>query len=53
MVHPPITDTGWVTEDVRARATTRIAEPEDVAEVIRWLCSPAAGFVSGNVIRMR
>jgi 3-oxoacyl-[acyl-carrier protein] reductase len=53
VVHPPITDTGWVTEEVRAQATTRIAEPEDVAEVIRWLCSPAAGYVSGNVIRMR
>jgi 3-oxoacyl-[acyl-carrier protein] reductase len=53
VVHPPITDTGWVTEEVRAQATTRIAEPEDVAEVIRWLCSPAAGFVSGNLLRMR
>jgi 3-oxoacyl-[acyl-carrier protein] reductase len=53
VVHPPITDTGWVTEEVRAQATTRIAEPEDVAEVIRWLCSPAAGYVSANVIRMR
>jgi 3-oxoacyl-[acyl-carrier protein] reductase len=53
VVHPPITDTGWVTEEVRAKATTRIAEPEDVAEVIRWLCSPAAGFVSGNLLRMR
>ena len=53
VVHPPITDTGWVTEEVRAQATTRIAQPSDVADVIAWLCSPAAGFVSGNVIRMR
>jgi 3-oxoacyl-[acyl-carrier protein] reductase len=53
VVHPPITDTGWVTEEVRAKATTRIAEPEAVADVIRWLCSPAAGYVSGNIIRMR
>jgi 3-oxoacyl-[acyl-carrier protein] reductase len=53
VVHPPITDTGWVTEEVRARASTRIAEPEDVAEVIRWLCSPAAVFISGNLLRMR
>jgi 3-oxoacyl-[acyl-carrier protein] reductase len=52
VVHPPITDTGWVTDEVRAQVTARIAQPADVATVIAWLCSPAAGYVTGNVIRM-
>jgi 3-oxoacyl-[acyl-carrier protein] reductase len=58
VVHPPITDTGWVTDEIRAAGSAEsplrhIAEPEDVATVIAWLCSPAAGFVTANAIRMR
>jgi 3-oxoacyl-[acyl-carrier protein] reductase len=58
MVHPPITDTGWVTDEVRAflrtsTEHTHVAEPADVAEVIVWLCTDSARMVSGNVLRMR
>jgi 3-oxoacyl-[acyl-carrier protein] reductase len=58
MVHPPVTDTGWVTDEVRAfvaqsRTHTHVATPEQVAEVVVWLCSPAADLVSGNVILLR
>lgn len=58
MVHPPITDSGWVNDDVRELAATgsehfRVAEPADVANVIAWLCSDEAQMVTGNVIRMR
>lgn len=58
IVYPPITDTGWVNDAVREVAASssehfHVAEPEDVARVIAWLCSDDARMVTGNVIRMR
>jgi 3-oxoacyl-[acyl-carrier protein] reductase len=56
VVHPPMTDTGWVTEEVRRLADAegaRVAEPTQVAEVVGWLCTDAAGLVTGNRIRLR
>ena len=58
VVYPPVTDTGWVTDDVRAfvRSSpehTHVAAPEEVAEVIAWLCTDAARLVTGNVVRLR
>ena len=52
MVYPPVTDTGWVTDDVR-QAVGRVASPDEVAEVIAYLCSDAARLVSGSVIQLR
>ncbi len=58
VVHPPVTDTGWVNDDVRAFVAAsselhHVAAPAEVAAVIAWLCSGAADLVTGNVLRLR
>ena len=58
VVYPPVTDTGWVTDDVRAFVASspmhfHIAQPEEVAEVILYLVSDAARLLTGTVIHLR
>ena len=58
MVYPPVTDTGWVTEPVRAfvqgsRTHVHVASPAEVAEVIAYLASDAAGLITANTITLR
>jgi len=58
MVHPPVTDTGWVTGAVREHvaaspALIHIAAPAEVAEVIAYLASDAAALITANVITLR
>ena len=58
MVHPPVTDTGWVTgtvgDFVAASSThVHVATPAQVAEVIAYLASDAAALITGNVITLR
>lgn len=58
VLHPPVTDTGWVTDAVRERVAhdpklLHVAEPAEVAEVICYLVSERARLITGNVIRLR
>jgi 3-oxoacyl-[acyl-carrier protein] reductase len=58
MVYPPVTDTGWVTDEVREFVRhsddhIHVARPEDVAGAILLLCAPEASMITGNVLRMR
>jgi 3-oxoacyl-[acyl-carrier protein] reductase len=58
MVHPPVTDTGWVSDEVRdfvAASDTHfhVATPAEVAEVISYLASDAAALITGNVLTLR
>jgi 3-oxoacyl-[acyl-carrier protein] reductase len=57
IVHPPVTDTGWVTPEVERQIVAEnplrhIARPEDVAEVIAFLASDQARFITAQIIRM-
>ena len=58
VVHPPVTDTGWVTEAVRTAVAespehVHVATAGEVAAVIGWLVSDEARLVTANVIRLR
>jgi 3-oxoacyl-[acyl-carrier protein] reductase len=50
VVHPPVTDTGWVNDEVRRKFS--VAEAEEVGDVIAFLCSDTAKRITRNVLRM-
>lgn len=58
MVYPPVTDTGWVTDKVRQAVEAdahllRIAQPDEIADVIAYLVSDHARLITGNIIHLR
>jgi 3-oxoacyl-[acyl-carrier protein] reductase len=57
VVYPPATDTGWVSETAERAVLSsspleHVGQPHEVAEVIVYLASEQARFVTGNVVRM-
>jgi 3-oxoacyl-[acyl-carrier protein] reductase len=58
VIHPPVTDTGWVTDAVRdfvtrSAAHVHVSTPAEVAEVIAYLAAEASGLITGNVLTLR
>ena len=58
VVHPPVTDTGWVTAAVREFVASsdrhvHVASPEEVANVIAYLASDDARLITANEITLR
>jgi len=57
-VDPGVTDTGWMPPEFKAKREAeapmgRVGLPEDAARLIRFLASPAAGWITGQVIHSR
>jgi 3-oxoacyl-[acyl-carrier protein] reductase len=57
-VHPPVTDTGWVTDAVRETVAgspvlVGVATPAEVAEVIAFLVGDTAHLITGNTLHLR
>ena len=58
VVHPPVTDTGWVTQEVRdlvagSDELENVAEPSEVAEVIAYLCEDRSRLINRNILTLR
>ena len=58
LLYPSVTDTGWVSDEVRRHVEERpdlihITSPDDVARVIAYLVSDEARLITGNTIRLR
>ena len=58
IVNPPVTDTGWVNDQVRenvkrSEKLLHIAAPEEVADVIVFLSSEYAKLITANIVHLR
>jgi 3-oxoacyl-[acyl-carrier protein] reductase len=54
-VDPGPTDTGWISVELRERIEAemplgRIGRPEDCAGLVAFLCSPAGGWITGQIL---
>lgn len=54
-INPGPTDTGWMTPEIYEDARTatplgRVGLPEDAARLVRFLCSPDGGWITGQIL---
>lgn len=57
-IDPGATDTGWMPPDLVAHLLAqsplgKVGVPEDAARLVRFLASPEAGWITGQIIRSR
>jgi 3-oxoacyl-[acyl-carrier protein] reductase len=57
-IDPGITDTGWIPPDLLAHFVAqapmgRVGTPQDAAQLVGFLASPAAGWITGQIMRSR
>lgn len=55
VVNPGATDTGWMDDDIKAAVArntlqSRVGRPTDCANLVRFLCSDAGGWINGQLI---
>ena len=55
VINPGATDTGWMTEELMAavrRITLagRVGQPQDCANLVRFLCAPEGGWINAQLI---
>ena len=57
-VDPGATDTGWIPAELKTKLKAespmgRVGTPEDAARIVRFLASPEAEWITGQVIHSR
>ena len=55
VVNPGATDTGWMAPEVEQEVQernlrARVGRPEDAANLVSFLCSPAGGWINGQLL---
>lgn len=56
IVNPGPVDTGWMSDEIKRAVVTetplrRLGRPADTADLVAFLCSPAGGWVNGQLLR--